>query len=384
MLRTWQFYAPGVPVHRLGAVGAAGDRQRDADAEPDGRHARLLRRQRLAAGVVRRPGQRGRPGRHRPVFRPDRPGQRLPDQRHRVGGLPVPDADGHGLGERAAAVPGRRRGVLAVRRRAGADAGVDGRLLRLEEPRASTTAWCSSAGASRSSCRSWPATSRTRPGAWTTRSTSPAGLLAAAVLVSRLLSRPTAPPRDPKGPPRPERIRRGSDAVGKARPRTKPFRRRSIRPASRPSPGAPSSTPTPDARRSFLDAEVGDAAEVLARLDGLSAAFDGLEGAGGISRPTAASGRSPATISRAAGRPRAVGTGSGWRPGGSKQLHSPALPGSATDIPRITVGGASVRVGPRSGSGCGATARCAQEDRLWCSAYGASQHGETMPSRDCS
>ena len=32
------------------------------------------------------------------------------------------------LGERAAAVPGRRRGVLAVRRRPVADAGVDGRL----------------------------------------------------------------------------------------------------------------------------------------------------------------------------------------------------------------------------------------------------------------
>ena len=60
--------------------------------------------------------------------------QRLSGQRRRLGGLPVPDAEHHGLGQRAAAVPGRRRGLLAIWRRAGADAGLHGGLLRPEEP----------------------------------------------------------------------------------------------------------------------------------------------------------------------------------------------------------------------------------------------------------
>jgi len=60
-----------------------------------------------------------------------------------------------------AAVRGGRRGVLAVRRRAVADAGVHGRLLRPEEPGRQLRPGVPRLGGSRSSCRSWPGTSRT-------------------------------------------------------------------------------------------------------------------------------------------------------------------------------------------------------------------------------
>ena len=82
--------------------------------------------------ALRRADQRGRPGGDRPVFRPDRAGERLHDQRPGRRRLPVPDALDHGLGERGLVVPGRGGGDVDLRRRARPDAGLHGGLLRPE------------------------------------------------------------------------------------------------------------------------------------------------------------------------------------------------------------------------------------------------------------
>ena len=79
-------------------------------------------------------GERGRPGGHGHVLRQDRPGQRLCPELHHLGGLPVPDALHHRGQERL--LPVHRRGyrLLAVRRRAGADALFHRRLLWAQKP----------------------------------------------------------------------------------------------------------------------------------------------------------------------------------------------------------------------------------------------------------